>query len=234
MNCFIRHFILPIALLGTLHAQTPDSVLPEEEQVSLQFRLMAWLGDVPALNYGRHQKIELTETATVSEIQTYSGPITLKFTTAVEKPDPRKPAPVVASVLLPKDSKRVTLLTVPAGRARYAMYVIPEDPAGLPAKHTRIHNLTTDRLLVALGTNGPIELAPATSVIATAEGAALVIRVARKTNGQWRELFNNVVEMSDTGGPNIMLIHGQQGAGLGMFAVPLWPATKPETSAATP
>ena len=176
--------------------------------------------------------MELTEAGARSYIQTYAGPTTLAFTLAVEKPDPRIPSPIVASVLLPKDAKKVTLLTIPAGHGRFAMYVIPDDPASLPVKHARIHNLTTERLLLGLSGGERIELAPATSVLTTAPGPAVVIRVARMVNDQWRELFNNVIEFDETGGPNVLLINGQQGAGIGMFAIPSWPRTPAVTKPA--
>jgi hypothetical protein len=230
MNRLILHFFAGLILLGCLHAQTPD---PAEDVVSLQFRLLAWEGDIPALAFGHNQKVDLTEAATRSEIYTYTGPARLTFTLASAVSTPRKPAPVVASVLLPKDAPKVTLLTAPMGHGRYGMYVIPEDAGTMPAKSVRLHNLTSDRLLIVYNANDRMELTPGASALAVAEGkTALVIRVARMVNSQWRELFNNVVELDAAGGPNVMLIHGREGAGIGMFALPGWP--KPPVSPSPP
>lgn len=235
MKKILPPFILCFVLLGVLHAQTPSAGPPVEDQVSLQFRILAWHGDVGVLGYGRNQKVDATEMTSYSEAHNYTGPVTLTFTPYPRKKDDRKQDPVLASVLLPKDARRVTLLTVPAGRGHYGMYVIPEDDTGLPARHVRLHNLTTYRLLIRFNANERVELAPATSVLVTAPGKGLVIRVARIVNGQWRELFNNVVALDNAGGGNVLLITGAEGAGIGMFTQPGWPkATVPATVAASP
>jgi hypothetical protein len=114
------------------------------------------------------------------------------------------------------------------------MYVIPDDSAALPPKHARLHNLSADRLLIAYNTAERIELAPGSSVLASAPGTGLVIRVARMVNGRWRELFNNVVQLEDASGINVLLIPGHQGGGLGMFTLPGWPATPANTASSGP
>ena len=214
-----RLFMLFVFILASLRAQSPTA----EDQVSLQFRLMAWEGDVPALSYGHNQIAEATEVASRSPVCNYTGPVTLTFSLVGKKTNDRTPAPVVASVILPKTAQKITLLTIPLGHARYGMYVIPDDPLSLPPKHARIHNLTNDRLLIAFNASDHIELAPGASDLVSGTGKAVVIRVARMVNGQWRELFNNVIGFDQDGGSNVLLIHGRQGAGLGMFALPGWP-----------
>ncbi|HSI09706.1 MAG: hypothetical protein ACAH89_12255 [Rariglobus sp.] len=222
MKNLLRTSLVLLTLSGGLHAQ------PGENQVSVQFRLMAWgESDIPELHYGRDKKIELTEANTRSLPQTYMGPATLNFTLApkiTEKPADNKPAPVVASVTFPAGIKRATVLTAPNGQGRFGMYVIADDPASLPAKHARLHNLSRDRLLVGYNANERVELDPGTSALVTTSATALVIRVARTVNGQWRELFNNVIELDDTIGSNVLLMPGPQGAGIGMFAIAGWPA----------
>ncbi len=222
MKNFLRTSLILLALSGGLHAQ------PGENLVSVQFRLMAWgESDIPELNYGRNKKIELTEANTVSLPQTYAGPATLNFTLTPKitaKPADNVPAPVVASATFPKDIKRATVLTAPNGHGRFGMYVIPDDPASLPAKHARLHNLSRDRLLIGYNTNERIDLEPGTSALVTTSATALVIRVARTVNGQWREIFNNVIELDDTIGSNVLIMPGPQGAGIGMFPIPGWPS----------
>lgn len=199
---------------------------------------MAWgESDIPELNYGKHQKIEPTEANTRSLPQTYTGPATLNFTLAPKitaKPADNTPAPVVASVVFPKDVKRATLLTAPNGHGRFGMYVISDDPASLPAKHARIHNLSRDRLLVGYNTNERVELEPGASTLVTTSATALVIRVARTVNGQWRELFNNVIELDATAGSNVLLMPGPHGAGIGMFALAGWPPEPTGKDRSTP
>lgn len=230
MKNLFRTSLVLLALAGGLHAQ------PAENLVSVQFRLMAWgETDIPELNYGRHKKIEPTEANTLSLPQTYTGPATLNFTLTPKvtaKPADNTPAPVVASATFPKDTKRATVLTAANGHGRFGMYVIPDDPASLPAKHARLHNLSRDRLLIGYNANERVELEPGTSALVTTSATALVIRVARTVNGQWRELFNNVIELDDTIGSNVLLMPGPQGAGIGMFPIPGWPvvpATKERT-----
>ena len=230
MRHFLRHFSLCLALIVGLRAQSQAP----EEVVSVQFRILAWHGDVAALSYGRNQKVDATEMTSYSETQTYTGPATLIFNPYPRKKDYRTPAPAVASVLLPADAKKVTLLTIPDGHNRYGMYMIREDGGSLPARYVRLHNLTAGRLLIALNTNERIELAPAASALATAPGKALVVHVARLVNNRWRELFNNVVVLDDTEGRNVLFIPGAEGAGIGMFTQPGWPATTPATASATP
>jgi len=219
MSPFLRIALLLLLTLTSLRAQIPTP----EDQVSLQFRLMAWEGDIPALFYGRNQTVEATEVTSRSPICNYTGPVTLTFTLVAKKTDDRTPPPIVATVTLPKNAQRITLLTVPLGHAHYGMYVIPDDPAALPPKHARIHNLTNDRLLIAFNSSDHIELAPGASDLVSGTGKAVVIRVAKMTDGQWRQLFNNVIAFDTDGGSNVLLIHGRQGAGLGMFALPGWP-----------
>jgi hypothetical protein len=224
MQNLLRTSLTLLALSGVLHAQLP----PAEDQVSVQFRIMAWgESDIPELNYGKHQKIELTEANTHSLPQTYNGPATLNFTLAPKgpaKPADNAPAPVVASVVFPKDIKRATLLTVSNGRGRFGMYVIADDSSALPPKHARLHNLSRDRLLIGYNANERVELEPGTSALVTTSATALVIRVARTVNGQWRELFNNVIELDPVIGSNVLLMPGPHGAGIGMFTIAGWPA----------
>lgn len=227
MQNFLRTSLIFLTLLDGLHTQQSPLGSPAEDQVSVQFRLMAWESDVPELNYGHHQKIELTEVNTRSLPQTYTGPAMLNFTLAPKitpKPADNKPAPVVASVVFSKETKRVTLLTAPDGHGRFGMYAILDDPASLPAKHARLHNLSRERLLIGYNANERVELEPGTSALVTTSATALVIRVASTINGQWRELFNNVIEIAPAIGTNVLLIPGQQGAGIGMFTIAGWPA----------
>lgn len=196
-----------------------------EEIVSVQFRIMAWQGDIPALAYGERQTVESVENNDRSLVHTYVGPSQLVFflKTSVPAADPRKPPPPAASVTFPLDAKKVTLLTVPTGKGRLGMYPIREDES-LPARHIRVHNLSSENLLLGVGSGAPVELAPASSTVATASGPGLVVRVAKSAGGRWRELFNNVVPLADDAGVNVLLMNGQQGAGIGMFTVPAWPA----------
>jgi hypothetical protein len=231
MNPPLHRLLASLVLLTALRAQSPN---PAEDIVSIKFRIMAWEGDIPALAFGHQQTVALTEVATRSDIQTYTGPSTLTFTLATAKIDPRKPAPAVASIVVPKNTSKITLLTAPLGHGRYGMYGIPEDSAILPPNNVRLHNLTNDRLLIAYNAGDQMELAPGASAIAVSQGKeAMVVRVARQVDGRWRELFNNVVELNATGGSNVMFIHGRQGAGLGMYALPAWPVEKTVETAGT-
>jgi hypothetical protein len=191
-----RLLCLFLALTAALTAQ-PDA----QESVSLEFRLMAWGGDVPALTYGaQKKKIEPTEINLRSMTHAYTGPATLGFSLHNPSVDESKPAPVIATVNLPKDARKVTILTMPTGRGRFAMYSISED--AMPPRHSRLHNLSTEPLLVAYNMNDKAELAPGGSL-----------------------LVNNIVELSETGSTNVLLSPGPQGGGLGMFALAEWPST---------
>jgi hypothetical protein len=225
MKAYLRSICLFLALLGASRAQPAAETAPPTDVVSLQFRLMAWGGDIPALAYGRRQKVDATEINLRSAIHSYTGPATLTFTIFTNKTDDKRPAPVIASVTLPKDAKKVTILTMPTGGGRYAMYSISED--AMPPRHSRLHNLSNEPLVVGYNADERVELAPGGSVLVTAPGRAVVVRVARQINGRWRELFNNIVELSETGSTNVLLSPGPQGGGLGMFAMAEWPAEPP-------
>ena len=222
MKPYLCFLAIVLALLGPSLARATEETTPPVDGVSLQFRVMAWGGNIPALAYGRRQKIDVTEINLRSAIHTYTGPATLTFTLHTNKTDDNKPAPVVASVTFPKEAKKVTLLTMPTSGGRYAMYSIVED--AMPPRHSRLHNLANEPLIVGYNANDRVELPPGGSVLVTAPGRAVVVRVARQINGRWRELFNNIVELSDTGSTNVLLSPGPQGGGLGMFALAEWPA----------
>jgi len=234
MHNFIRHFIIWLALLGVLRAQTPNIGPRQEDQVSLQFRLLAWQMDIPELTYSLRKKIPVTEVDSYSPPQTYAGPTALVFTRPSKKSDANQPAPVIASVLLPRDAARVTLITIPTGGGRYAMYPVAESDTILPPRHARLHNLTSGPLLIGYGDYKTVELASASSVLITAPGKGLVIRVAGMANGKWHELFNNVIALQDTEGSNVVLASREKGAAIGMFILPGWPSHVPEKELPAP
>lgn len=220
----LRYFLLWLALLSGLRAQSPA---PTPEDVSVEFRLYAWQVDIPSLRYGRDGKVEEVEASSRSEVHTYQGPPTLNFTLAKAKPTNSKPAPPVASVTLPQNVQRLTLLTVPAGRNQFKMYVLPEDSGNLPPKHARLYNLTTATLRVDYNETDRVDLPPATSALLAAKGRGVVIRVSRMNNGQWRPMFSNVIMPQASGGPNVLMTTGMENSGVGVFSVPSWPPEPP-------
>ena len=76
-----------------------------------------------------------------------------------------------------------------------------------------------------------LELASGASALLAGDKDSIVVRVAAVVNGEWRELFNNVVEISAKEGRNVMLTKGFEGGGIGLYPVPVWPADRkpPET-----
>ncbi|MFA6285905.1 MAG: hypothetical protein WC661_00870 [Opitutaceae bacterium] len=232
MHPLTRCLALIMVLLGCPPLRAQDTPPP----VSVQFRLFAWGTDLPTLYYGANQKVEATENNGRSPTQTYSGPPVLAFTSVAPKAHDRKPPPVVASVLIPKDVTKVTLLTAPAGHGRYAMYVIPDDSTSLPPGHVRLHNLTPKRLMILCNGSQQIDLNSGASTLISGSGKAVVVQVATMENNRWVPLFNNVIQLSQQPqGSNILFIAGQEGAGIGMFVLPGWPKTPaPQEPPASP
>lgn len=192
--------------------------------VSLKFRLLAWGGSIPELAFGDQQKTELTETGDHSVVMDYSGPRLLGFTLPGVKTEKGAPPPVVASVNLPLGVSKVTLLTLPAKGGRFGMQAIAEDGGDLPPMHARLHNYSGAALRIIYNKNQRLELAAGASALLAGEKDSIVVRVAAVVNGEWRELFNNVVELSAKEGRNVLLIRGSQGGGVGLYPLPAWPA----------
>lgn len=230
MHPLIRCLAVAMALLGCLPLRAQNAPGGEPPPVTVQFRLLAWGADIPVLYYGANQKIAITENSCRSAIQTYSGAPVLSFTHVAKTADNRKPPPVVASVLIPQGAVNLTLLTAPAGHGRYVMYPIPDDSASLPPGHARLHNLTSRSLMVFCNGSQKIELASGASTMVSGTGKAIVVQVATMTNNRWTPLFNNVIQLGQPQGSNILFIAGQEGSGIGMFVLPAWPR-KPKESA---
>lgn len=230
MHPLTRLLAVFMVLFGTLSLRAQDNPGTPPPPVSIEFRLFAWGTDLPPLFFGANQKIEATENNGRSAIQHYSGPPSLGFTRVATTPGDRTPPPVIASVVVPPDVSKATLLTAPAGHGRYAMYFIPNDVTSLPPGHVRLHNLSPKRLMIVCNGSQQIELNSGASTLISGTGRAIVVQVAMMENNQWAPLFNNVIQLSQPQGSNILFIAGQEGAGIGMFTLPPWPkpATPPE------
>jgi len=213
-----------LSFCGHLYAQTPPKTVP----VSLEFSLFAWQADLPSLRYSPRNTVEPVESFTRSNTQTYAGPDTLNFYAANTKLPPANgelPTPA-ATVTLPQGATRVTLITVTNGTGRYRMYAVPEDGDSLPENSIRLHNFTESRLAVAYDQDGVVQLPPVSSAVIKLAGQATVIRVAREENGQWRKLFNNVIELTADGRGNVVLAPSP-GRPVSMYSLPAWPRKIP-------
>jgi len=220
-----------LSFCGHLQAQTPPA---KPQSVSLEFSLFAWQTDLPSLRYSPRNTIHPVESFTRSNAQIYVGPDTLNFYTAnVKLPSAEggEPPPPAATVKLPQGAPRVTLITVANGTARYRMYAVPEDGDTLPENSIRLHNFTESRLAVAYDDSGVVQLQPIGSAVIKLAGRATVIRVAIEENGQWRKLFNNVVELSVDGRGNVILAPSP-GRPVSMYTLPPWPRKIPEKGTA--
>jgi len=230
MHTLTRYLSAGLLLMTWAHAQEPASA---PESVSLQFGLYAWKGELPKLSYGPHHTVEAVEAFTRSSIQNYTGPVVLNFTLAAqsESTDPKaKQPPVVASVTLPKGVSKITLLTARTRQGHFQIYAIPEDGDAFPAGSVRLHNVTAQPLLIVYNENDRVELAPAATAIVKPLGTALLVRAARKVNGQWRELFNNVATLGPDGRQNVLFTPGDDGStGVGMYILPPW-SSPPKSS----
>lgn len=229
MLSIIRLWLFCACAAG-LGAQAISSGQPAP--VSIRFRLMAWDGNVPELAFGDNQKTQFVESGDRSAIMDYAGPRLISFTLPGAKPEQGVPPAVVASATLPLGATKVTLLTVPTKAGRFGMYPIAEDGGDIPAKHARLHNLSGVALRVIHHQNQRLDLAPGASALIAGAKDSVVVRVAATVNGEWRQLFNNVIELSAQEGRNILLIRGAQGGGVGLYPVPLWPAAPRMTTTA--
>lgn len=200
--------------------------------VSLKFRLLAWGVNIPELAFGKDQKTDFVESGDRSAILGYSGPQLMTFSLPGSKVEKDVPPPVIASASLPLGVSKVTLLTLPAKGGRLGMYAISEDGGDLPPRHARLHNFSSATLRIIYNKNQLLELAPGTSALLSGEKNSVVVRVAAVVNGEWRQLFNNVIELDAKEGRNVLLIRGSQGGGIGLYPLPLWPvaAQPPESS----
>lgn len=220
----LRFIPILLVLAGVLHAQPTT---PPEENITVQFRIYAWQTDIPALRFNRKNIVEPVEASTRSLVHTYTGPATIAFSLAKSKPVNGQLPPPAATVTVPPEVKKLTLLTIPGGRDKYRMYVLPEDEAALPSKHARLYNLTTATLRVDYNETDRIEIPPGQSALLGAKGRGIVAVVSRLHNNQWRPMFSGVIMPQAIGGPNVLLATGMENSGVNMFTVPTWPPEPP-------
>jgi len=224
MNISLRLLALSLLSVGALHAQSPSPARATEADVSVQFSLFAWQGDVASLRFASKRTVEAVASFERSMALPYTGPATLDFFPAASKeagPNGPPPSPA-ATATFPLGASKVTLITAPVGKGRYKMYAVSEDGENLPADSIRLHNFTSSPLLIAYNENETVELPPTRSVIIKPSGTAVVIRVARMENGKWRRLFNNVAELNEDRRQNVILTPNEHGA-VRMITLPPWP-----------
>lgn len=224
MSLFLRFpIVLWLATTGLLLAQ-PDSGAPAE--VSLQFRVLAWQTELPALRSASAIIAEPLEASSVSAAFAYTGPALLRFYSGAAPAETfqSKPPRALASVTLPQDASRVTLLTTSAGSGRYRMQALPEDGDLMPLGFLRLHNFTTLTLLVTYDGDRGVQIPPSDTAYIRPAGNATVIRVSRQEKGRWRKLFNNVVELNPDQRGNIILA-AEPARPVTMYSLPPWPKT---------
>lgn len=230
----LRHWALIIGpwAFGLLAFAQPAS--PPPEKVSVQFRIYAWQADIPSLRYSSDDVIDAVEASSRSIVHKYEGPPTLRFTLAKDKIVNGRTPPPAATVTLPPNLRKLTLLTIAGSRGQYRMYVLPEDEGSLPSKHARLYNLTTATLRVEYNETDRVDIPSGQSALLGAKGRGIVAVVSRQHNNRWRPMFSGVIMPQAAGGPNVLLATGMDNSGVNMFSIPSWPPEPPPEAPAPP
>lgn len=216
--------------VAALHAGAQVTPPPPAPPISIKFRLVAWSRDLPELAFGKEQTTEALEQGSRSAVMDYFGPPLLNFTLAGKKTVNGVPPPVIASITIPPGVSKLTLLVLPSTGDRLNIYTISEDGEGVPPSTARLHNLSREKLRVIYNKREHVELDPGASALLKANKDTIVIRVGGIVKAEWRELFNNVIEIPQARGTNVLLIRGSLGGGIGLFPLPDWPAERTPTA----
>ena len=207
------------------------------ETRSLEFTLLGWEGATPEFTFktgGSTEKIRAPEFAR-SRVVKYTGPADLVFT--LDKTPPTKD-PVTTSVTLPANSKRVTIITVKTAANKYGMMAFPDDASDYPAGHARVQNLTAETLAINYNLHTTAPLEPGKALIIPAEKERVIIKAARRVDGEWKLASEAVLGLKPGQRQGVILARSNASLfkvtyydgttkaldDIQVFAIPPWPA----------
>lgn len=224
----MRFLALGFALLG--HAATGATTQPE---VTVTFSVVAVETALPELTVRRGRE---TATITAAPFErsnpiTYQGPALLEFY-GPKKGDPKLPAPILGSVVLPQNARKLTLLAYTAPDQSIRFWVVKEDEADLPPNHARLINFTAEPLTVNYDNTKVITIASLGAENIPADHRRVVLKVAAFRNEQWQIVLNNMVGIPEAASAVIIFLNSEskyfrsndyeQPNPLQMFVLPPW------------
>jgi len=234
-----RCYRLPLLVWCCLSQYLIAPLCPAQthETRSLEFTLLGWEGTTPEFAFktgGRTEKIRAPEFAR-SRVVKYTGPADLVFT--LDKTPPTKD-PVTTSVTLPANSKRVTIITVKTASNKYGMMAFPDDASDYPAGHARIQNLTKETLAINYNLHTTAPLEPGKALIIPGEKERLIIKAARRVDGEWKLASEAVLGLEPSERLGVILAKSNASIfkvtyydgtttalnDIQVFAIPPWPA----------
>ena len=106
---------------------------------------------------------------------------------------------VVATVTLPTNSQRVTVLLAPGASGQFQAYVIDDDPSRLPFGRLRVHNMAPIPVALRFNDQPVKEMAAREAVLVQPQKNNQVIyELAYKKDGQWKMQENNLIKVLPT------------------------------------
>jgi hypothetical protein len=228
-------FLYALALMSSsVRLPAEAELITDAEDVSIEFSLLAWKTDLPRLSYSSSSefKIEALESSTRSELQHYSGPADLSFhldaggsrfsSRLQTSRNSSSEGRVFSSVTFPPGATRFTVLVIKEDRNHYRMYPIAEDGELLPSQFIKLHNFTEYDLAITYNEGDGVQLASHSTAYIRLDQTAVVLYVAREEEGQWRRVFNSVVELNEQLRANVIFAAGD-GRSVAIYKLPPWP-----------
>jgi hypothetical protein len=220
-NLFRTAFLVVIALLPFHAFLSAQDAAPAGTNVSLKIDFIAWgddgIKDLRISTDGKNTPVSAAAFE-YSKAVSYSGSNILQLSQgAVPQGTPATVAPpadgaaklseldkrrlkdpsIVALALLPSNSKRVTILLVPADKGTYNTFVIDDDPLKLPLGTLRIHNLCPFPIAMRCNGKAPVELKLKQTTTATPVDKVVSYELGYKEAGNWVVQEKNIVRVDE-------------------------------------
>ncbi|MFM7181672.1 MAG: hypothetical protein ACKO2G_09435, partial [Verrucomicrobiales bacterium] len=99
---------------------------------------------------------------------------------------------LAALVMLPTNSKRVTILLSPGPQRSLIPRLFDDDPSRHPGGTVRVHNLSPLRIAMRTASGKPTEMDPGKSLLSPAVAETFVYELAYQNNNEWTMQENNL------------------------------------------
>lgn len=220
-NTIRTTLLVAIALLPFCAFLSAQDAAPAGTNVALKIDIIAWgeagIKDLRISTDGKNTPVtaaafEYTKAVSYSGsniLQLSQGSATQKTSAAAAPPaegaaklnelEKRrlKDPSIVALALLPSNSKRVTVLLVPADKGTYNTFVIDDDPSKLPLGQLRIHNLCPFPIAMRCNGKAPVELKLKQTTVAAPVDNVVSYELGYKEAGSWVVQEKNVIRVDE-------------------------------------
>lgn len=194
-----------IALPGTSPAET------------VTFQTLAIQDPIPDIAFkSQGKKKTFTVPAySLSEPQTYSGGLTLKFyakdipeETEADSAKPKNKVEPLAVATLPENTSRVLIIFTKQDAKTYTCMVVPDQISDFPAGALRFFNGTGGNLAVRYNRTTPIQLHSGELSLLKDQSGNHPLQVAMQTAEGWKPMISGFVNPIPDGRRNIFIMAG--------------------------